>query len=159
LTGPEDAGYGSAVPTAPPPPKAPLPQKAQPQPKDAALMQQIALAWDEAKEQLSDLREAVERNAQMAHLKLESSFLNRERDQALRDFGEAVWNQVMKGRLQLPPQLSAALQKMIDVEKKLAKQASEITDILKEGDEAAERLRQKKAARPSPALASKGKKR
>ena len=104
-------------------------------------------------------RQAVERNAQMAHLKLESSFLNRERDQALRDFGEAVWNQVMKGRLQLPPQLSAALQKMIDVEKKLAKQAAEITDILKEGDEAAERLRQKKAARPSPALASKGKKR
>jgi hypothetical protein len=49
---------------------------------------------------------------------------------------------------------------MIDVEKKLQKQAAEITDILKEGDEAAERLRQqKKAARPSPALASKVKKR
>jgi hypothetical protein len=65
----------------------------------------------------------------------------------------------MRGRLQLPPQLATALQKMIDVEKKLQKQASEITDILKEGDEAAERLRQKKAVRPPPALASKGKKR
>jgi len=148
LTGPEDAGYGSAVPTAPPPPK------------DAALMQQIASAWDEAKEQLSSLREAVERNAQMAKIKLESSFLNRERDLGLRDFGEAVWNQVMKGRLQLPPQLAGALQKMIDVEKKLQKQAAEISEILKEGDEAAERLRQqKKAVRPPPALASRGKKR
>jgi hypothetical protein len=137
------------VPTAPPP---------QP-PKDAALMQQIAQAWDDAKDQLASLREAVEKNAKMAHIKLESSFLSRERDNAMRDFGEAVWSQVMKGRLQLPPQLAPALQKMIDVEKKLQKQASEITDILKEGDEAAERLRQKKAVRPPPALASKGKKR
>jgi len=123
-------------------------------------MQQIAQAWDEAKAQLSDLREAVEKNAKMAQLKLEASFLNRERDVALRDFGETVWNQVMRGRLQLPPQLTPAVQKMIDVEKRLQKQAAEITDILKEGDEAAERLRQqKKAARPSPALASKVKKR
>ena len=45
------------------------------------------------------------------------------------------------------------------MEKKLQKQAWEIDDILKEGDEAAERLRQKKVARSSPALASKGKKR
>ncbi|HYV45046.1 MAG TPA: hypothetical protein VFA20_09305 [Myxococcaceae bacterium] len=122
-------------------------------------MQQIAQAWDEAKEQLSDLRTAVEQNAKMAQLKLEASFLSRDRDVALRDFGEAVWNQVLRGRLQLPPQLATAMQKMIDVEKKIQKQASEITDILKEGDEAAERLRQKKAARPSQALASKMKKR
>jgi hypothetical protein len=122
-------------------------------------MQQISSAWDEAKAQLTELREAVEQNAKMAQLKLESSFLNRDRDLALRDFGESVWNQVMRGRLQLPPQLAGALQKMIDVEKKLQKQAAEITDILKEGDEAAERLRQKKAARPSPALASRVKKR
>lgn len=148
MTGREVAGYGRRVPTAPPPPK------------DPALMQQIAQAWDEAKAQLSDLREAVEKNAKMAQLKLEASFLNRERDVALRDFGETVWNQVMRGRLQLPPQLTPAVQKMIDVEKRLQKQAAEITDILKEGDEAAERLRQqKKAARPSPALASKVKKR
>jgi hypothetical protein len=145
------------VPTAPPPPKGP-PSKAAP-PQTDAVMQQIAQAWDDAKSQLAELRDAVEQNAKMAHLKLEASFLNRERDVALRDFGESVWNQVMRGRLQLPPQLSAALQKMIDVEKKLQKQAAEITDILKEGDEAAERLRQKKAARPSPALASKVKKR
>lgn len=157
MTGREVAGYGKAVPTAPPPPKAP-PSKAA-QPSNDAVMEQIAEAWDEAKAQLSDLRQAVEQNAKMAHLKLEASFLGRDRDVALRDFGEAVWNQVMRGRLQLPPQLAPAMQKMIDVEKKLQKQASEITDILKEGDEAAERLRQKKAARPSPALASRVKKR
>jgi hypothetical protein len=139
--------YGKPAPPAPPPAK------------ETAVMQQIAEAWDDAKEQLAGLREAVEQNSKMAQLKLESSFLNRERDLALRDFGESVWNQVMRGRLQLPPQLATALQKMIDVEKKLQKQASEITDILKEGDEAAERLRQKKAVRPPPALASKGKKR
>lgn len=135
------------------------PQPPKHSPKDAALVQQISQEWDKARDQLATLREAVERNAHMAQLKLESAFLNRERDQALREFGESVWNQVMKGRLQLPPQLSAALQKMIEVEKRLQKQAAEINDILKEGDEAAERLRQKRSARSSPALASRGKKR
>jgi len=137
----------------------PQPPSPKPSPKDAVLMQQISQEWDKARDQLTALREAVERNALMAQLKLESAFLNRERDQALRDFGESVWNQVMKGRLQLPPQLGPALQKMIDVEKRLQKQAAEINDILKEGDEAAERLRQKKLVRPPPALASRAKKR
>lgn len=146
------------MPTPPTPPPSPK-NAAKDAAKDAALMQQISQEWDNAREQLATLREAVERNAQMAQLKLESAFLNRERDQALRDFGEAIWSQVMKGRVQLPPQLSPVLQKMIDVEKRLQKQAAEINDILKEGDEAAERLRQKKAVKPPPVLASKGKKR
>ena len=130
-----------------------------PPPKNDQLIESINAHWEQAKAQLEDLKSAVERNAQMAQLKMESAFLHRERDQALRDFGEAVWNQILKGKLQLPPQLNTALRAMIEMEKKLEKQASEINDILKEGDEAADRMRQKKAVRPPPALASKGKKR
>lgn len=129
------------------------------QPPNPELMKQISAAWDDARAQLAELKEAVDRNAQMAQLKMESAFLHREKDQALRDFGEAVWGQVMRGKLQLPVQLNQAVRLMIDLEKKIQKQAEEINDILKEGDEAADRLRQKRAARPAPPLASKMKKR
>lgn len=104
------------------------------------VIKQIAAAWETAKAQLDELKAAVERNTQVAQIKLESTFLGRERDVALRDLGEAVYAQVQKGKLQLPPAVSAALKAVQDVEKRLEDQAGEISAILQEGNEVADRL-------------------
>lgn len=114
-----------------------------PDPKQTEMARQIAQAWDLAKGQLQKLREQVEKTAEMAALKSKSDALERERDRALRNFGEAVYREVQKGTLKLPAALSGALRAMMEVERKLEKQASDISDILAEGAEVAERVKKK----------------
>jgi non-ribosomal peptide synthetase component F len=113
--------------------------------KQSEVLQQINTAWEQAREQLEKLRREVERNSAMAQASLQTKFLNRDRDQALRDFGEAVWTHMKKGKLQLPPALTAAVKAMLEVEKRLEAQAAHIDDLLQEGKEAAERLRERKS--------------
>jgi hypothetical protein len=103
----------------------------------------ISQAWDLARSQLQKLRAQVEKTAQMAQLKNKSDLAQSERDRALRNLGEAVWREVQRG-LKLPPSASAALRGVQEAERKAQKQASEISDILAEGAEAAERLAKKK---------------
>ncbi len=103
----------------------------------------ISQAWDLAKSQLKQLRTQVEKTARMAQLKNKSDLIQSERDRALRNLGEAVWREAQRG-LKLPPSASAALRAVQEAERKAQKQASEISDILAEGAEAAERLAKKK---------------
>lgn len=109
-------------------------------------MKQIAEAWDQAKAQFDALRTQVEKAGELANLKLQSAVLERDEDRALRDFGEAVWAAVQKGTLKLPPTLTNATKAMQELQKRKDAQAADIADMLKEGDEVADRL--KKAQKP-----------
>ena len=119
---------------------------------------QITAAWETAKLQLAELREAVERNAKLTATKVTHDGARREKDVALRELGEAVWDQVKRGKLVLPGTLAKAQKAVEEVERKLEAQASEISALLEEGDEAATRLRGK-AASTNKSLASGAKKR
>ena len=124
--------------------------------KQSDVINQLKAAWELAQEQMEQLRREVLRANEMAAVALQSKFLNREKDQAFRDFGEAVWSQMKKGKLQLPPSLTQQVKAMLDMEKRLEAQASQINDLLAEGEEAANRLRKKT---PTSQVTSRGKKR
>lgn len=102
-------------------------------------LKQIGEAWEHAQDQLADLREQVKRTTDLAMAKTQSNFLERDRDKALRNLGEAVWVQVQKGKLQLPPGFRDIAKAMEDVQKKIAVEQAEIADLLKEGEEAVAR--------------------
>lgn len=104
------------------------------------VMRQITAAWDLARSQLEELKAAVARHSELASVKLQGTFLQREKDQALRDFGEAVFQAVQKGQLQLPQALAGAYQAVTNVDRKLEFQAAEVATLLAEGTEHADRL-------------------
>jgi septation ring formation regulator EzrA len=129
------------------------PERRVPEPKQSETLQQIAQAWEQAKEQFAQLRAEVEKNAKMAMAKQESTFVRRERDQALRDLGEAVWVMVQRGKVALPQQLTAMVKAVEVVEARQKAQQASIADLLKEGSEAADRLKDKRPIRKSPVAA------
>ena len=108
-------------------------------------LKQIQEAWDAAQAQLTELRDQVEKTAQLAQAKVASNFLERDLDRAYRDLGESVWAQVSKGRLQLPKELSSVLKSLDTVTKKIQEQNASINDLLSEGAEVASRLKGKLA--------------
>lgn len=107
------------------------------------VIQQLTVAWESAKAQLAELREAVDRNQKLADTKVDLDWAKGEKDRALRDLGEAIWEQVKRANFELPREANRARKAVEEAEQKLAAQASEITALLKEGDEAATRLRGK----------------
>ncbi|MFZ5471922.1 MAG: hypothetical protein ACOZIN_21030 [Myxococcota bacterium] len=107
------------------------------------MIHQIHAAWEQAQRQLADLRAQVEHTTELAQLKVQANFLERDLDRALRDFGQAVWAQVQKGKLVLPGTLTAAQRAMQEAQKKVDKQNADIADLLNEGQEAASRLKGK----------------
>jgi peptidoglycan hydrolase CwlO-like protein len=111
-------------------------------------LKQIQEAWDAAQAQLQELRDQVEKTAQLAQAKVTQSFLERDLDRAYRDLGEAVWAQVSKGRLQLPKDLSTVLKALEVVTKKIQEQNASINDLLSEGAEVASRLKPKLVTGP-----------
>lgn len=114
-----------------------------PEPKQSEVIHQIHAAWEQAQRQLADLRAQVEHTTELAQLKVQANFLERDLDRALRDFGQAVWAQVQKGKLVLPGTLTAAQRAMQEAQKKVDKQNADIADLLNEGQEAASRLKGK----------------
>ena len=129
------------------------------------VIHQLTEAWKSAQSQLQELRAAVERTGQMAQLKVQTEFTARELDRAYWDLGEAVWQQLKKGKLELPRSvaaLSSAVQAVEAVEAKQAQQAASIQEILSEGTEVAGRLRAERGGKSPIAktgVALKGKKR
>ena len=121
-------------------------------------IQDIAKAWEQAKQQFQQLRVEVDRAAKLAQAKAEQTYVGREKDQALRDLGEAVWSAVQKGRVQLPAGLAPLVKAIEVVEARQRAQAASIADLLKEGEEHADRLKGKRPVRNSP-VAAKPKKR
>ena len=124
------------------------------------ILKQINDAWNEAKAQLAQLRAQVERTQELANAKMESNFLGRDRDKALRDLGEAVWAQVKAGKMTLPQAVSAATKAMQEVEKKAEAKNREINSLIMEGGEAVDRLKARTTTKSHrTAVVSRGKKR
>jgi hypothetical protein len=111
-------------------------------------MKQIQEAWNNAQDQLSQLRDQVEMTTKLAQAKVTSNFLERDLDRAYRDLGEAVWAQVSKGKLQLPTALSSVMKALDVVTKKIQEQNASINELLAEGAEVASKLKGKLASVP-----------
>ena len=122
------------------------------------VVKQIQQAFQAAQAQLAQLREQVSHTAELARLNSQGNYLQMEKEKALRELGEAVWRQVQKGKLELPASLAPALKAVEAAEQKAAAHASEITDILQEGEARAARLKGKNDSRPQTPLASRPKK-
>jgi hypothetical protein len=126
--------------------------------KQSDVMKQIQQAFQIAQAQLAQLREAVTHTEELARLNSRGNALQMEKEKALREFGEAVWRQVQKGKLELPSSLAAAMKAVEAAEQRAAAHASEITDILAEGELVVARLKGKNDGKAQTPLAPKPKK-
>lgn len=104
---------------------------------------QLQAQWDEAQAQLKILREQVDYLAAVAQAKVQSNLLDRDLDRAYRDVGEAVWAEVSKGKLQLPPNLTTVRKTLEAVTQKIRAQNASINDLLAEGADIARRIQEK----------------
>ena len=124
-----------------------MPERMTPQSQqNAEVVKQIQAAWDEAQAQLAVLKQQVEHAAAMAQAKVGSNMLDRDLDRAYRDLGEAVWAEVSKGKLQLPPTLSNVRKLLENVTQKIRVQNASINDLLAEGADIAKKLQEKISA-------------
>jgi hypothetical protein len=125
------------------------------------LLDQITEAWAETQQQFETLRQEVERTAELAQLGSRNSRVTDARDKALRELGEAVWSQVQKGKLTLPAALSSVMKAVEEVDRRRKAQTDAVLDILKEGEEAADRMKGPHPSKtiPKQGVAQKGKKR
>ncbi len=129
-------------------------------PKQSEVVKQINEAFQAAQARLAQLREAVERNTDLARANAKSTVLKDQKERALKELGEVVWRQVQKGKLDLPAGFASALKAVEAAEQAAEAHARELTDILREGDEVAERLKVgKNATKPQTIVANGGKKR
>ncbi|MFP2931671.1 hypothetical protein ACLESO_42105 [Pyxidicoccus sp. 3LG] len=129
-------------------------------PKQSEVLKQINEAFQAAQARLAQLREAVERNTDLARANARATVLKDQKEKALKELGEVVWRQVQKGKLELPAGFASMLKAVEAAEQAAEAHARELTDILREGEEVAERLKVgKNATKPQTVLAQGGKKR
>ena len=121
-------------------------------------LKNIQAAWEEAQAQLSVLRDQVSHLSALAQAKTQNNVLTRDLDRAYRDLGEALWAEVSKGRLQLPPNLSNVRKSLEQVTGRIREQNASINDLLSEGADIAKRL-QEKMTSPSKGVVNTLKKR
>lgn len=127
-------------------------------PKQSETLRQIQAAFQSAQSQMVQLRQQVEKHSALAQAKSRNDFIQQEKERALRELGEAVFKQVAKGRLELPSALAPLLKAVEQAHKKAEAQAREISDLLREGEEAAQRLKEKNAGAAHSGVASRTKK-
>ena len=114
-----------------------------PEIKQSEAMRQIEASWREAEAQLTVLREQVEHLSALAMTKTTNNVLARDLDRAYRDLGEALWAEVSKGKLTLPPNLSNVRKSLEQVTGRIREQNASINDLLSEGADIAKRLQEK----------------
>jgi hypothetical protein len=127
-------------------------------PKQAEVFQQIQQTFQQAQGQMAQLRNAVERTAELARMKAESDYLVLAKKRALEDLGEAVYRLAQKGKLELPASVAPLVKAVDEADRKAEVHASAILDILKEGEEAAARLKGKNDAPVNKVVAPRPKK-
>ena len=127
-------------------------------PKQSETLRQIQEAFQSAQSQMTQLRQQVEKHAELARAKTQNDFIQTEKERALRELGEAVFKQVQKGKLELSSTFAPLLKAVEQAQQKAEAQAREISDLLQEGEETAQRLKQKNAGGSHSGVASRTKK-
>jgi CO dehydrogenase/acetyl-CoA synthase epsilon subunit len=127
-------------------------------PKQSEVFQQIQQTFQQAQGQMAQLRNAVERTAELARMKAESDYLVLAKKRALEELGEAIFKLAQKGKLELPATVAPLVKAVEEADRKAEVQASAILDILKEGEEVAARLKGKNDAPVNKVVAPRPKK-
>ncbi|WP_434391168.1 hypothetical protein [Melittangium boletus] len=127
-------------------------------PKQSETLRQIQAAFEASQAQLAELRQQVEKHSSLAKAKAQGDLIQREKERVFRELGEAVFKLAQKGRLELPASFAPLLKAIEQVHHKAEAQAREITDLLMEGEETAQRMKQKNAGPPNSGVAPRAKK-
>ncbi|MHB1846410.1 MAG: hypothetical protein ACYCWW_16430 [Deltaproteobacteria bacterium] len=93
--------------------------------------------FGKAKGELERVREAVVRSSQIGKIKLDSTFLRRERERLVAQLGEQALNLMLADRLPIPDELSPLVKEIEGVEGRIAASGKQVDEILKEGLEGA----------------------
>lgn len=112
-------------------------------PKGEKLAAEIASMFQATQQQMSKLREAVEKNAALGGAKVRLEAVQRDREAKLVVLGEAALNHFRDGK-DVPPAIRIALEGVKVAEAKVQAQRSAIADLLAE----AEVVREKPARKP-----------
>ncbi len=93
--------------------------------------------WERARVELDRVREAVVRSSQIGKIKLDSTFLRRERERLVLRLGEEALNLMLADRLAVPPELAPIIKQIEGVERRIEMSGRQVDEILKEGLEGA----------------------
>lgn len=91
--------------------------------------------FERAVEAIGEVKDVVVRTSQVGKIKLDATFLRRERDKLLLELGEAVFDRIDEGRLEMPEGLGELVARVKELEEKLALQEEEIAHVRAEADE------------------------
>lgn len=114
------------------------------------MRRQLGSLFGRAVEALGDVRDAVVRSSQVGKIKLDATFLRRERDRLFARLGEEVFDRVEEGRLVLPDDLVGPIEQLREVERRLEEQEAEIAAVHSEA--LARRLAQEESRREAQEL-------
>ncbi|MHB8419996.1 MAG: hypothetical protein ACYDCL_18130 [Myxococcales bacterium] len=88
--------------------------------------------------QLERVRDAVVRSSQIGKIKLDATFLRRERDRLVKQLGEEALNLMLADRLPVPQELEALVREVQGLEGRIEADSRQMSEILHEGLEGAE---------------------
>ena len=94
-------------------------------------------AFSRALTQLDRIRDAVVRSSQIGKIKLDATFLRRERDRLVKELGEEALNLMLTERLKVPEELGHLVAEIQVVEGKIEADGRQMDQILHEGLEVA----------------------
>ncbi len=86
---------------------------------------------------LGRVREAVVRSSQIGKIKLDSTFLRRDREKLVQKLGEEALNLMLADRLAIPEELSDIVRQIQLLEGKIEAEGRQVDEIMKEGLEEA----------------------
>ncbi len=90
-------------------------------------------AVSRALSQLDRIRDAVVRSSQIGKIKLDATFLRRERDRLVKQLGEEALNLMLAERLKVPDELAPLLREIELLERKIEADGRQMDQILQEG--------------------------
>lgn len=86
---------------------------------DDEIRRHLGGLFQRAVEALGEVRDAVVRSSQLGKLKLDASFLRRERDAVLLRLGEAIYDRVLRRAMDLPEELNGLLRELRALDERL----------------------------------------